>query len=157
MAKVLVVDAYASNRELILTLLKHAGHRSLEAADGHAALARVRAERPDLAICDILMPTMDGYEFVRQLRADPVIADTKVIFYTAMFMEREAHTLAESCGVSDVLIKPSEPEEILRVIERALTAAKAPPPLADNAEFDREHLRLVANKLKVSELESSRR
>jgi len=157
MAKVLVVDDYASNRELILTLLKHAGHRSLEAADGHAALAQVRAERPDLVICDILMPTMDGYEFVRQLRADPVIADTKVVFYTAMFMEREARTLAESCGVLNVLIKPSEPEEILRVIEHALTAAKTPPPLADNAEFDREHLRLVTNKLalKVSELESA--
>jgi signal transduction histidine kinase/CheY-like chemotaxis protein len=157
MAKVLVVDDYASNRELILVLLKHAGHTSLEAADGSVALEQVRAHRPDLVICDILMPTMDGYEFVRQLRADPQIAHTEVIFYTAMFMEREARTLAESCGVSNVLIKPSEPEEILRVIERALTEGSVPAPLADSAEFDREHLRLVTNKLalKVSELESA--
>jgi len=157
MAKVLVVDDYASNRELILALLKHVGHTSLEAADGHVALQLVRDERPDLVICDILMPTMDGYEFVRQLRADPAIAHTEVIFYTAMFMEREARTLAESCGVSNVLIKPSEPEEILRVIDRALTDATSPGPLVDNDEFDREHLRLVTNKLalKVSELESA--
>lgn len=157
MAKVLVVDDHASNRELILVLLKHAGHSSLEAADGHVALQQVRAERPDLVICDILMPTMDGYEFVRRLRPDPEIAHTAVIFYTATFMEREARTLAESCGVSNVLIKPSEPEEMLRIIERALSEATAPAPMADEAEFDREHLRLVTNKLalKVSELESA--
>ena len=102
MATVLVVDDQASNRELIVTLLRYAGHEPLEAADGHLALAQVRAARPALVICDILMPTMDGYEFVRQLRADPAIARTEVVFYTATFMEREARSLALSCGVSRV-------------------------------------------------------
>lgn len=157
MAKVLVVDDHAPNRDLLVTLLTHAGHASLEAADGHLALAQVRAARPDLVICDILMPTMDGYEFVRQLRADPSIAHTHVVFYTATFMEREARTLAASCGVSDVLIKPSEPEEILRAIERALGHVKAVEPMADTTLFDREHLRLLTDKLalKVDELEKA--
>lgn len=157
MAKVLVVDDHASNRDLLVALLTYAGHASLEAADGHLALAQVRAARPDLVICDILMPTMDGYEFVRQLRADPGIAHTRVIFYTATFMEREARTLAASCGVSDVLIKPSEPEEIMRTIERALGHVKAAEPMADTNQFDREHLRLLTDKLalKVDELEKA--
>ncbi|HKX42978.1 MAG TPA: response regulator, partial [Burkholderiaceae bacterium] len=156
MATVLVVDDRPSNRELVLALLRHRGHQGLEAPDGYLALEKVRAARPDLVVCDVLMPTMDGYEFVRQLRAEPAIAHTEVIFYTATFMEREARSLASSCGVSHVLTKPSEPKEILRVIEHALAHATAPAALADDAEFDREHLRLVTDKLtlKVNELEA---
>jgi signal transduction histidine kinase/CheY-like chemotaxis protein len=157
MARVLVVDDQAANRDLIVTLLKYAGHEPLEAADGHLALAQVRAARPELVICDLLMPTMDGYEFVRQLRADPAIAHTEVIFYTATFMEREARSLAQSCGVSRVLIKPTEPEEILQVIAQSLQGGTAAEPAVDSAQFDREHLRLLTDKLalKVNELEAA--
>ncbi len=157
MARVLVVDDQAANRELFVTLLKHAGHEPLEAADGYLALAQVRAARPDLVICDILMPTMDGYEFVRQLRADADIAGTEVIFYTATFLEREARSLAASCGVSQVLIKPAEPEEILRMLEQTLGRTSIAEPVADETQFDREHLRLLTDKLalKVNELEAA--
>src|SRR6188472_3390037 len=113
MAKVLVIDDIAANRELIVALLTHQGHQSFEAADGLEALALARAKRPDLVISDILMPTMDGYEFVRRLRADPAIARTTVIFYTAHFREVEARNLAAACGVSHILLKPSEPEDML--------------------------------------------
>lgn len=157
MAKVLVVDDLTSNRDLIVSLLKYAGHESLEAADGSLALEQVRAARPDLVICDLLMPTMDGYEFVRQLRADPNIAHTKVIFYTATFTESEARGLATSCGVSSVLVKPCEPEVILSAIEHALAHAPADKLQTDADQFDREHLRLLTDKLtlKVNELENA--
>jgi len=156
MAAVLVVDDNATNRELIVTLLRYKGHRSLEAADGAEALARVRKERPDVVICDILMPTMDGYEFVRLLRADPTIAHTEVIFYTAYYREEEARNLAKACGVSRVLVKPSVPEDIIDAIEQALAHAKQPDPqriVTD--EFGREHLRLMTDKLsdKANKLE----
>src|SRR5712691_6587265 len=118
MATVLVVDDNAANRELIVTLLTHKGHGSLEAADGAEALALVRKERPELVICDILMPTMDGYEFVRQLRADPAIAYTEVIFYSAYYREQEARNLAKAVGVSRVLIKPCVPEDIIEAIDQ---------------------------------------
>ncbi|HEY9063655.1 MAG TPA: ATP-binding protein [Burkholderiaceae bacterium] len=156
MALVLVVDDHPANRHLLVALLKYGGHRAIEAPDGHLALEKVRAERPDLVVCDVLMPTMDGYEFVRHLRAEPAIANTEVIFYTATFMEREARNLASSCGVSHVLTKPCEPQEIMRVIEHALAHATAPAAVADEGEFDREHLRLVTDKLmlKVDELEA---
>lgn len=147
MARVLVVDDHAANRELIATLVGYAGHDISEAADGAEALDKVRAERPALVICDILMPTMDGYEFVRRLRADPDIALTEVVFCTATFMESEARTLAASCGVHEVLFKPCEPQDVLNVVQAALNRtgpAAAPLQVAD---FDQEHLRLVTDKL----------
>jgi diguanylate cyclase (GGDEF)-like protein len=158
MAKVLVVDDHPANRALIVTLLKYQGHEALEAADGAEGLAIVRAERPDLVVCDVLMPTMDGYEFVRQLRADAQFAHTEVIFYTAYYLEREARNLAKSCGVSHVLIKPSMPEEIMRTIDQALGKTQEPeqqPGLTP--EFDREHLRLLTDKLseKIDELQNT--
>jgi len=135
-------------------LLKRNGHRPLEASDGAEALQLAHVERPHLVISDILMPTMDGFEFVRQLRAVPALAKTQVIFYTAQYHEREARSLMESSGVSRVLIKPCAPNEILRAIEETLSGeARLKPPPADVA-FDREHLRVMTDKLaqKVDEL-----
>jgi diguanylate cyclase (GGDEF)-like protein/PAS domain S-box-containing protein len=161
-AKILVVDDQADNRELVVTLITYRGHQPLEAADGAEALALVRSERPQLVISDILMPTMDGYEFVRQLRAEPAIAGTEVIFYSAHYLEREARSLATECGVSHVLIKPCEPQDILDAIDQALSHVPAPVvvrEVPDVPEFDREHLRLLTNKLseKVADLEAVNR
>ncbi|ANQ84657.1 putative signaling protein [Azoarcus olearius] len=154
MARILVVDDHASNRELIVTLAGYAGHEALEASDGADALALVREHHPDLVICDILMPTMDGYEFVRQLRADPDLAATEVMFYTANYHEPEARNLARTLGVGRILVKPSIPEDILEEIERALAQAPRPVP-APAEDFDREHRRVLTDKLaaKAEELE----
>src|SRR5438094_10400787 len=89
-ATILIVDDRPSNREFLVTLLGYRGHRLLQAADGAEGLPIARAEHPDLVIADILMPTMDGYEFVRQLRLEAAIANTPVIFCTAHFLEQEA-------------------------------------------------------------------
>ena len=60
MAKILVVDDHAPNRDLIVALMGYSGHQAIEASDGSIALEQVRTDKPDLVICDILMPTMDG-------------------------------------------------------------------------------------------------
>jgi PAS domain S-box-containing protein len=77
-----------------------------------------------------------------------------VIFYTAHYHEREARTLADACGVSHVLTKPAEPEAILRTVDAALGVADAHASAPTAAEFDRDHLRLLTDKLsqKVDEL-----
>jgi hypothetical protein len=66
MATVLIIDDIPANRQFLVALLGYHGHRLIQAADGLEALNLARAERPDLIISDILMPTMDGYEFVQQ-------------------------------------------------------------------------------------------
>ncbi len=156
MATILIVDDQPINRRFLAALLGFSGHRLLEAADGAEALARVQAEHPELVIADVLMPTMDGYEFVRRLRSDPDIARTPVIFYTAAYYQHEARALAKACGVSHVIIKPSDPEVIRGIVSAALSATPPPPPALAYAEFDREHLRLVTDTLsnKVDELEA---
>jgi PAS domain S-box-containing protein len=147
MATILVVDDRANNRNPVVTLINGKGHRALEATDGAEALELVRSEHPDLVISDILLPTMDGFEFVRQLRADPALAATEVIFCSAHYHEREARNLAKSCGVTRVLTKPCEPETLVRAIDQALAHEALAVPAPDELEFDREHLRVVTGKL----------
>lgn len=146
MPTILVVDDRHVNREFFTTLLGYKGHRVLEAGDGAEALELVRSDRPHLVISDILMPTMDGYEFVRRLRADPDTADIPVVFSTAHYLDREARFLAEACGVLYTITKPAEPEAVLRAVDAALGIVAPPAPLPPE-EFDREHLRLLTDKL----------
>ena len=151
MATILIVDDLAANRKFLLTLLRSQGHRLLEAADGREALATARAEHPDLVITDVLMPVMDGYELVRQLRLDPATAKTLVVLYTAYYGEREARVVALSNGVDDVLTKPAESAEVLKIVGRVLAGEleTAPPPAAAALApaFDREHLRLLTDNM----------
>jgi PAS domain S-box-containing protein len=146
MATILVVDDRPINREFFATLLGYRGHQILEAQDGAEALESVKTNRPHLVICDILMPTMDGYEFVHQLRADPATANIPIIFSTAHYLDREARSLAEACGVTHTILKPAEPEEVLRVVDAALGISEPAAPLPAE-DFDREHRRRLTDKL----------
>ena len=160
MARIAVVDDIPANRELLVTVLSAVGHECREAADGAAALALVRSERPDLVICDVLMPVMDGYEFMRHLRLDPALAAIPVVFYTAHYFEEDARRLALACGVSDFLPKPCEPQDILEVVQRVLaTTTGSTPNLDMPGEFESRHLELVTGKLtqKVADLENANR
>jgi len=159
MATILIVDDLSANREVLVTLLRSQGHRLLEAEDGSKGLAAVHAGHPDLVITDVLMPVMDGYELVRQMRLDPTTSRTPVVFYTAHYGEREARTLALASGVSVILTKPFQSDEVLKIVGSVLSGASetATPPVALTPEFDREHLRLVTDQLseKTGDLRSA--
>jgi two-component system cell cycle sensor histidine kinase/response regulator CckA len=156
MATILVVDDDFTNRQVLSTILGYRAHKIVEAADGREGLEKTQSERPDLAIVDIVMPTMDGFEFVRQLRSNSAIANTPVIFYTAAYYEREIRSLAQNCGVSYILTKPAEPQVIIDTVNAALGLAGLPLESPAPEQFDREHLRVTTDKLsqKVAELET---
>jgi signal transduction histidine kinase/DNA-binding response OmpR family regulator len=120
MSCILAIDDRPINRQFLVTLLGYGGHQVLEASDGEEALAIVHQTNPDLIITDIKMPKMGGYEFVERLLHDPKTATTPVIFYTALYHEREARIIADLYGVTDIITKPSEPEEILKKVNAAL-------------------------------------
>lgn len=131
MATILVVDDNALNRSVLTTLLGYQGHRLVEAANGHEAINKTLAEHPELIITDILMPNMDGYELVQKLRSLELPTQAPIIFYSATYLEGEAQALARACGVSRVICKPAEPEQILRVVDEALLVGDAKLPASD--------------------------
>ncbi len=144
MATILVVDDNAINRKMLIAQLSSDGYVTVEARDGADGLQAAHSHRPQLIISDILMPTMDGFEFVRALRSEPLLRDVPVIFYTAHYHEREALNLAQACGVSQVLVKPCAHAELLRAVEQALAGvnesnlmkcSEGADALASNARF----------------------
>lgn len=149
MAKILIIDDRPLNRQFLTTLLGYQHHDLREASDGVEGLRAARDQRSDLIISDVLMPTMDGYEFVRRLREDADIGKTPVIFSTAHYLSRESRALADKCGVASIIYKPCEPQAVLDIVAAALgqQPASVPAPLPRPGDFDREHLRLVTDKV----------
>jgi signal transduction histidine kinase/CheY-like chemotaxis protein len=152
MATILIIDDLSANRMVLLLLLRSQGHRVLEARDGGAGLAAAQAEHPDLVITDVLMPVMDGYQLVKELRLDPATRRIPVVFYTAHYGEHEAKALARSSGVAYVLTKPAAAEEVLQIVDHVLGGQSETTTIPADASplttaFDREHLRLLTDKL----------
>ncbi len=151
MANILIVDDHAGSRLYLDELLRVHKHNVAEASGVTQALAACRASKPDLIITDVLMPGDDGYELVRKLRMNPDLADISVIFYTASYYdEAEARALATACGVSHVISKLAGAKAILAAVDSVLGS---PHPGLKNSvpeEFDREHARILNDKLYAS-------
>jgi CheY-like chemotaxis protein len=146
-AKILVVDDNAVNRRLLVAILSNDGHLTIEAQDGAKGLLAAKAERPQLVISDIVMPSMDGFGLVQGLRADAELRDIRIIFHTAIYHAREALNLARDCDVACVLVKPCPPDAILKAVDQALARVSESTPSAAHEGFDHEHLILITNKL----------
>ncbi len=146
MARILVVDDRAADREYLRVLLAYAGHVVVTAGDGKEGLSLARDRRPDLAIVDIVMPTMDGLEFVNNVRSSPQLAGMPVIFYSASFLRSEAEKLAVAGRVQRVLQKPAEPGEIIRIVNEVLGVAVVPPRAPKVESTDRTLLNVTINK-----------
>ena len=114
----------------ILTLLKATlefkGYRVVTAQDGREALETVQKERPDLIITDILMPKMDGFGLVHQLRIDPETRDIPVIFLSATYVAPEDKAFALTLGVTRFIEKPVNFEEFLPTVSALLKEGRKP-------------------------------
>ncbi|MBP7690508.1 MAG: response regulator transcription factor [Anaerolineales bacterium] len=117
---ILVVDDKASVRQLLADYLGGQGYRVVPAANGREALFAVRHEPPDLILLDIMMPEMDGYEFLRQYRRDQ---RTPVIVITAREEESDA-VLGLELGADDYVIKPFRMRELAARVRAALRRAE---------------------------------
>lgn len=155
MGIILIVDDQQANRAFLKTLLACQHHHFLEASRVSESLAIIHSVRPDLVISDIVLPEVDGFEFVRRIRAIPEIAHTRVIFYSANAIDAATQDLATSCGIKAIIDKTTEPEEILANV--AATLSESLPPLSIRADIaDPMHQRLLIDTLanKVHELET---
>ncbi|HEY8342308.1 MAG TPA: response regulator transcription factor [Calditerricola sp.] len=113
---ILVVDDEAPMRALLRLFLEQNGFEVSEAEDGHAALERARAERPDLVLLDIMMPGLDGWQVCRLLREE---SDVPIIMLTARDDVRD-RVAGLDAGADDYLVKPFAEEELMARIRAVL-------------------------------------
>jgi two-component system alkaline phosphatase synthesis response regulator PhoP len=116
MKKVLVIDDEEHLTSLVKAYLVKDGYQVTIANNGREGLAAVQRVHPDLIILDIMMPEMDGYEFIRILRVD---SDTPVIFLTAKVDEQE-RVLGLELGADDYIVKPFYPRELISRVRAVL-------------------------------------
>ncbi|MEZ4411713.1 MAG: response regulator [Gemmatimonadales bacterium] len=121
MAKILLVEDNELNRDMLSRRLTRRGYTVVVAEDGERGLELVRAERPDLVLMDMSLPGIDGWEATRRLRADPDIADVRVIALTAHAMSGDRERAIEA-GCNDYDTKPVEMDRLLLKITTLLGA-----------------------------------
>jgi two-component system chemotaxis response regulator CheY len=114
---VLVVDDYNTMIRIIRNLLKQLGFEDIDdAADGSAALAKMREKRYGLVISDWNMEPMTGYELLKEVRADPSLAKTPFIMVTAE-SKTENVIAAKKAGVNNYIVKPFNAQTLQTKIE----------------------------------------
>ena len=117
-AVVLIVDDNADMREYLKRILASRWRIDV-AGDGEAALARVRINRPDLILSDVMMPRMNGYALLQELRADPTTKDIPVILLSARAGEESLLEGLET-GAEDYLVKPFSARELVARVQTHL-------------------------------------
>jgi len=126
---ILVVDDEERLRSLLRAYLSREGYRVITAADGAEALDRAKHERPDLIVLDIMMPKMDGYEFMKRYRA----ADhgtAPVIMLTARVEDADA-VLGLELGADEYVTKPFSPRVLVARVRAMLRRSGMQPPRAE--------------------------
>ena len=115
MTRILVIEDEAVLRQNVLDMLEFEGFESLGAADGVAGLQMAREQLPDLIICDIMMPELDGFGVLEELRGDSATATIPLIFLTAK-ADRDSMRVGMNLGADDYLTKPFTQPELLGAV-----------------------------------------
>jgi len=133
--KILVVDDERHIVRLVQVNLERAGYEVVVAFDGKDALVKVELEKPDLVTLDVMMPYMDGFEVLQNIRKNPATRDLPVIMLTNKTTEADVFRGWQS-GVDCYLTKPFNPMELISFVKRELSKleggeSKPPNPFAN--------------------------
>jgi len=128
MKKVLVVDDDVDVRKFVSKLVERAGYEPMEAKNGIEGMDKVREDKPDLIILDVLMPKQSGIRMYRELKTDEPLKDIPVIMLSAIAPKsffRSQEVLAEFAGESvpepeAYMEKPEEPDELIVLMQKIL-------------------------------------
>lgn len=117
MEKILIIDDSGFQRKIITSVLEEEGYSVIVAENGNAGLAQALKESPDLILCDLLMPELDGYEFLKQVRehdlAIPVLVLTSDI-------QKTTRQLCLDLGAAEVLNKPVTKTTLISALKETL-------------------------------------
>ncbi len=148
--RVLVVDDQPQNRLVAAGHLEIAGYDVATAGTGEEALSRVVSLRPDLIVLDVLMPGIGGFEACRRIRAMPEVADTPILFLTALG-DREATEPALAAGGDDLLGKPFQRAELILRVTSLIRQRRTANELREAARL------LAAQNEQLKQLEETKR
>jgi DNA-binding NarL/FixJ family response regulator len=119
MKTILVIEDEPEMRRNITALLRYRKYRALAAENGRHGIDLARRENPDLILCDVMMPEVDGYGVLQALQSDPALARIPFIFLTAKGEKQDLRSGME-LGADDYLTKPVANEDLIRAIETRL-------------------------------------
>lgn len=162
MARIVIIEDNPANMELMCYLATAFGHHVVTATDGSAGLDAVRREMPDLVVCDVHLPKLDGYEVARRLKADPALKGIPLIAVSALAMVGDRDKGLQA-GFDGYICKPIEPEAFVPELERYLrteqrgespapapASTPAPAPAAGQVERPRRGTVLVVDDLQIN-------
>jgi len=157
--KVLVVDDSRSDRKIIRYNFEWHGCQVVEASNGRQALETAASQKPDLIISDCLMPVMDGFQFIFELKKLTELRSIPFIFYSAVYTGSKEAELAVALGARAFIEKPKSPDELWEEVGRVMAAESTLERVTTlkawrEEDFLRNYSQLVAAKLeeKVREL-----
>lgn len=118
--KVLIVDDNKNDREILRELLQTRNYQVDEANNGIVALKCIRRAKPEIIISDIMMPDMDGFTLLREIKKDSFIRDIPFVFYSANYVGEKDFELASKLGASRFIEKPTDLKCMLKEIEAVI-------------------------------------
>ena len=124
MARILVIDDERQILRNVLEILTFEGYDAMGADNGRRGLEIAKARLPDLVLCDIMMPEADGYDVLRELRADPRTAAIPVVIMSAKVDADTVQSVMDA-GACDYLAKPFTMPELLGTLRKHLPPAAA--------------------------------
>lgn len=115
---ILIIDDESDVRAMLSAILSTKGHETLEAGDGVEGMEVMERERPDLVICDLMMPKMSGLEVIKRKKRNSALAGIPIIILSALATDTHpADFWIRSLGVDDYVVKPFDPLDILGRVE----------------------------------------
>ena len=117
MQKIIVIEDEPQMLKNMLTILELEGYDALGAENGEQGLAAIQAHQPGLIFCDIMMPGLDGYSVLREIRAQPATASIPLIFLTARGEKNDMQT-GLAMGAEGSLTKPVVLNDLLSVVRK---------------------------------------
>ena len=139
MARILLVDDSADIRHLLGTILKDEGHDVAVASDGVQAIEAIKNHAPDLMILDIMMPRMDGYGVLKEMRDGGIKEDVKILVLTAKAAEAD-WVRGYKLGADDYLTKPFGADELVEAVNTLLKMDTATMRKRSEQELDKAQL-----------------
>jgi two-component system, cell cycle response regulator DivK len=118
--RILIAEDYADNRELLKLMLEMHGFTIYEASDGHECLSIAREHIPDLAMIDLSMPEKDGWDVIKEIRADERTSAIKCIAFTAFTADLYRQRALKE-GFDAYLTKPFKSKELIEIVQQLLT------------------------------------